>query len=580
MAMTPLFSSLRRLLATALQAGCAGERSTDAGGALSRRELLGCGALPAAALVGCGASDDTVRQMGGTPAHRIAVVGAGLAGLCCAYRLAQAGVEVTLYDAGPRVGGRIFTARDLPASPLCELGGEFIDEHHITMHALAAELDIALDAGIDDALPASASQVWWVEGRSVLEATLLEQLSAVAPAMAESLELAQLPDDGDGFEALDATPLSTWLTQHVPSERYPELSALLTSAYRSELGLETNQQSALNSMYLFGSSVTSQQHVLHRSERRYRALEGNDTFTKLLAERLRGRVNLESALLAVRQSGRAYVLSFRGPNGTGFQVEVDRVVLAIPFSVLRQVELDVELSRRKRRAIAELGYGTNVKVVAGFTSPPWRQQGNIGRVLSDAPFQQVWDSSGAQGGTPGGAASFALTNLLGGDAGLHNKEQSPDAYLQSILPALEQVFPGTKGAYVRASAVRMHWPSARFFEGSDSCYRPRQRSDFGGSEGQREGNLHFCGEHCSIDFQGRMEGAAETGLFVAAEILEDLRVELAASVRALLEAKLVVPQPGYRSGGSLSRPLARRRAVLRSHDEFARLLRPRRHANS
>ncbi|HYO97729.1 MAG TPA: FAD-dependent oxidoreductase [Polyangiaceae bacterium] len=580
MAKTPLFTSLRRLVATALQARCGREPSAEAGATLSRRELLGCGALPAAALVGCSASEGTVRQVGGTPAHRIAVIGAGLAGLHCAYRLEQAGVEVTLYEASQRVGGRVLTARDLlPGNPLCELGGEFIDEHHITMHALAAELDIALDDGLGDALPASAAQLWWVEGRSVSEATLLEQLSAVAPAMADALERAQLADNAE-FEALDATPLSAWLAEHVPSARYPELFALLTSAYRGELGLETNQQSALNLMYLFGSSGTSDLRVLRQPEQRYRAREGNDTFTKLLAGKLRGSVNLESALLAVRQVGRVYVLSFRGPNGTGLQVEVDRVVFATPFSVLRKVELDVELSRRKRKGIAELGYGTNVKVVAGFSSRPWRQQGHTGRVTSDAPFQQVWDSSLGQRSTPTDPASFALTNLLGGDAGLHNKEQTPDAYVQSLLPELEQVFPGAQGAYVRGSAVRMHWPSARFFEGSDSCYRPRQRTDFGGSEGEREGNLHFCGEHCSVDFQGRMEGAAESGLFVAAEILEDLEVDLPSSVRELLAAKLVVRQPGYPSAGPLSRSLARRRAVLQAHEEFARLNGFRRHAKS
>ena len=41
-------------------------------------------------------------------------------------------------------------------------------------------------------------------------------------------------------------------------------------------------------------------------------------------------------------------------------------------------------------------------------------------------------------------------------------------------------------------------------------------------EGERVGNLHFCGEHCSLDFQGYMEGACETGAGVAQAIAIDL----------------------------------------------------------
>ncbi len=55
---------------------------------------------------------DTLMQAGGHPFHRaaatgkrIAVVGAGPAGLACAHRLAMHGHDVTLYDAHPKPGG-------------------------------------------------------------------------------------------------------------------------------------------------------------------------------------------------------------------------------------------------------------------------------------------------------------------------------------------------------------------------------------------------------------------------------------------------------------------------------------------
>ncbi|HEX6856241.1 MAG TPA: FAD-dependent oxidoreductase [Streptosporangiaceae bacterium] len=37
-------------------------------------------------------------------------------------------------------------------------------------------------------------------------------------------------------------------------------------------------------------------------------------------------------------------------------------------------------------------------------------------------------------------------------------------------------------------------------------------------QGQREGNLHFAGEHTSQDYQGYIEGALRSGYRCAAEI--------------------------------------------------------------
>jgi monoamine oxidase len=82
----------------------------------------------------------------------------------------------------------------------------------------------------------------------------------------------------------------------------------------------------------------------------------------------------------------------------------------------------------------------------------------------------------------------------------------------------------------------MHWPSYEFTEGSYTCYLPGQWS-FWGHEGEREGNVHFCGEHTSADFQGWMEGGAETGAFAAKEVLDDLGREPSKELAKILKAK-------------------------------------------
>jgi Flavin containing amine oxidoreductase len=67
----------------------------------------------------------------------------------------------------------------------------------------------------------------------------------------------------------------------------------------------------------------------------------------------------------------------------------------------------------------------------------------------------------------------------------------------------------------------MAWQTMPFSRGSYSCYLPGQWR-FWGTEGQRVHNVHFAGEHTSLEFQGYMEGAAESGARVAGEIMDDL----------------------------------------------------------
>jgi len=60
--------------------------------------------------------------------------------------------------------------------------------------------------------------------------------------------------------------------------------------------------------------------------------------------------------------------------------------------------------------------------------------------------------------------------------------------------------------------------------GSYSYWKVGQYTQFSGSERERSGKCHFAGEHCSINFQGFMEGGAEEGArAVNMEILSDYK---------------------------------------------------------
>lgn len=246
------------------------------------------------------------------------------------------------------------------------------------------------------------------------------------------------------------------------------------------------------------------------------------------------------------------------PGSTGcpknFQFTAEHVVFAIPFTALRQVDLNVTLPDDKLRVIWELGYGTNAKLLGGFTTRVWREQCNAsGSAFTDNGLQITFDGTEEQPGPAG-----VLTNFLGGNAGVEmGNGDAEDRYLEA-LPLIDQILPGTSAAYVPGSAVRLHWPSIPLFQGSYTCFRPGQTSFFG-IEGRREGNLHFCGEHTSLDFQGFMEGAAETGASMATEILTDLGVELPTGLRRMLALARTVTQRHAVPRGNQRRHMRRRR---------------------
>jgi NADPH-dependent 2,4-dienoyl-CoA reductase/sulfur reductase-like enzyme len=152
----PVSKALRELTAMRLRVGRERRVSLDEAveitGTLSRRRFLQAGGVAGAGLLlgGCTSSgprsSPLTSPIGGTANEpRIAIVGAGLAGLAAAYWLTRAGVRVSVYEARDRIGGRCWSAPGFNGGQVAEHGGAFVDTRHVHIATLAEELGLKLD---------------------------------------------------------------------------------------------------------------------------------------------------------------------------------------------------------------------------------------------------------------------------------------------------------------------------------------------------------------------------------------------------------------------------------------------------
>ena len=530
MARSTLFRALRRALRKSSP-----ERAVREGG-VSRRQFFGSlGALAVVpALAACGDDGGGGNGDGGDggSGSSVAVVGGGIAGLGAGYFLGLAGVKVDVYEASTRIGGRMYTDRtSLAGGQLAEMGGELVDSNHLVVPAMCEAFGLTLD-DLVAVTPGLKQDIFYFGDVELTEQYIVDAFTPVAATMQASVALADsgTPDGDAEYERVDALSIPEYLAQDCGLSGDSILRALLEVAYLEEYGLAPAQQSAWNLLYLIDSETPDPFHVFGDSDERYHIHQGNDALPKALADELGDRVKLEHVLTKVAKDGETFVLTFAAPGGD-VEVRADHVVFALPFTKLREVDLAASgLSADKLEVIQQLGYGTNAKLMMQFTDRHWETaHQSAGGVITDVgELQTTWSTSRGQDGTQG-----ILTNFVGAQRGIDIGEGTAESQAQMVLPWIDTIFPGTSDKYIAGSAIRQHWPSYEFTKGSYACYTVGQWRFFG-TEGLRDGNAHFCGEHTSEDFQGYMEGGAETGTMSAAEVLDDLGVAHPAMLDALI----------------------------------------------
>lgn len=447
-------------------------------------------------------------------AARVVILGAGAAGLTCAYRLQQSGIHAMVVEASPRVGGRMYSLQNFfPDDQVAELGGELIDTDHHAVRNLARELGLEL---IDlTYLDHSNGHDYFIDGKlSKADADWIEAFGPVAEKIRRDIgpngEHCDVQWNGGSEQgkALDRMSVEEWLDKNGVRGA---IRKVIQAAYVGEFGLELGEQSALNLLCAVGTEPGTFG-IFGESNERFRTRGGNGMIPIRLAQELERGVELGTAVESIRKRNNGYELTVRR-GGTTAVIPADVVVSTIPLTVMRQLDLaNLDLTPIQRETIQKQGYGTNSKMMVGLNARPWVEMNVTAYTFTDLPFQACWDTSRGQRGQ-----NAILTNFTGGRQGLAVGQGTLQERAKEFVGQADQVFPGTANAYT-GKAVRQLWPTLQWSQGSYSCFKPGQYQRYYRALVEPQGRFIFAGEH-TVDESGFMNAAVESGERAASQVL-------------------------------------------------------------
>jgi monoamine oxidase len=432
---------------------------------------------------------------------KVIVVGAGLAGLTAAVRLKEMGAKVSLIEARNRVGGRVLTIRGAFAQEQhAEAGGDFIDEGQHEIIRLVKEQGLSLRPILRQGFAfvrhsdSSRRKPPILSGEKAWD-TLAHALSPLVAAYRTAGKRWDSPIAGQ----LARQSVAQWLDE-VKADS--EMRAVVRSL-RGFFLADPEELSLLALVDQLAGDVPGQAAM-------YRIEGGNDRLPLTLAEHLKEDLSLNSAVRAIHQDRNSVRVTVETANGQEASLQGKYVVLAVPATMLRAMHIQPPVPYLQARAVHSLKYGKTTKALLQFDKSFWRRRGMPRAFGTDAPTGAVWDANEEQAGKAG-----ILTLMAGGQASEDTQKIVARCGVEGLVNALGWM--GSRSVTLLHSRI-VTWEDDPWARGGYAYFDPGFDPNLRDWLHRPHGRIVFAGEHTSVNWQGYMNGAVESGLRAAEEV--------------------------------------------------------------